>query len=241
MNYNAKKPLFKEFIVFIPWYGAKIKSLKAHVDFVNSLGFNASVIPLTWVNKRLPGNITGLKKLKTGMIGYWEKQINNGLDKIDGDKIVFCFSMPSFSVFQALYQKKRKDIAGIVCDGGPFSGLGFKISWGYFTHVAHVPNKLLRLAVSIISFYSFGRNFEKHIFTHINSLPENFPVLSVRGLKDPMVPPSFIDNAFKQQKHLDLYTLALPDGVHLNGLHNFSDIYKPKIEEFLSQIATPAK
>jgi hypothetical protein len=90
---------------------------------------------------------------------------------------------------------------------------------------------------------AFGRSIwsiqhEKEITQHLKALPKHFPILSIRGWQDQLVPPSAIEKAFAGHDQIDLEILNLPQGDHMDGLKNFPEAYKPRVEEFLKNVAT---
>ena len=80
---------------------------------------------------------------------------------------------------------------------------------------------------------------ESSLHHDLNLLPENFPILSIRGWKDRMVPLKAIEGAFEGHDQLGLEILSLPGAGHLKGLKDFPGEYIPRVTKFLNAKATP--
>ncbi|HVK61238.1 MAG TPA: alpha/beta hydrolase, partial [Bdellovibrionales bacterium] len=180
--------------------------------------------------------ITG--DLKFGARHIWAGQIEAILNAIPGKKILYTFSMPSTAAFEAIANRKAEDISAWVCDGGPFGQI-LRCTWNLLTHEQKIESKILRAASTGLSYFFFGLGLEKQVQQWSRSLPKDFPIFSIRGEKDPLVPPSAIEDMFAEADQVDLKVLTLPDGGHLDGLKNFPDLYKPAVERFLKRSAKP--
>ena len=66
-----------------------------------------------------------------------------------------------------------------------------------------------------------------------------FPIFSIRGWKDNLIPPQDIDRHFEPHKNLDWRKLSLPDAGHLNGLRDFESEYIGPLTKFLKEFSSP--
>ena len=94
----------------------------------------------------------------------------------------------------------------------------------------------LRLVAAPILAYGWSKDMHKDIHDDLRKLPDNFPVLSIRGWKDLLIKPNDIDLAFEPCKNLAWQKLSLPEAAHLTGLRDFASEYKPAVESFLKSI-----
>src|SRR5262249_27531667 len=120
---------------------------------------------------------------------------------------------------------------------GPFYDL-IQCNWNYFTHEYPIKNIFVKLALNAFARGTWAIEHEKSLANDLSKLPKDFPILSIRGWQDPLVPVSAIEKAFRGHDQLDLEILNLPEGQHLDGLKNFPQLYKPRVEEFLKSVAT---
>ncbi len=224
-----------ETVVFVPFFFGKKQQMKRHADFMAELGYDSVIFNLTykWYNAipKLKDSI----KLGWGIKHIWAQEITKILDSIPGDKILFTFSNPTTAALEAIHLRNAKDIKALICDGGPFYDL-LKCNWNFFTHEKQVKG-LKKLGWNAYARGIWTIDHEKEIARDLSALPKNFPVLSIRGWLDPLVPASSIEKAFQGHDHLDLEILNLPEGGHLDGLKNFPEVYKPRVSDFLSSIS----
>jgi hypothetical protein len=230
---KAPHKKFEETIVFVPFFFGKKEHMKRHSDFVNELGYDAAVFTLSVNKKFILKRIPYDHELGWGLKHVWTREISEVLDKIPGNKILFTFSNPTSSALEAARIRGHKDIKALICDGGPFYDL-LKCNWNYFTYEYPIKSFPKKLIANIIARGIWTHQHEAEIYRDLSALPPKFPVLSIRGWKDPLVPPSAIEKAFRAHHHLDLDVLNLPEGRHLDGLKNYTDIYRPKVLEFLA-------
>ncbi len=150
---------------------------------------------------------------------------------------MYAFSNPAAAAIDAIVRRGAKDIKGIVTDSGPF-GQMVRCSWNLLTHEYNIKNRLLRIPATGFLSTLWGIDHTKCLHDDISQLPKDFPVLSIRGWEDKLVPVSAIDDAYESVGHLKYETLALPKGEHLKGLKDFPEDYKPKVARFLEKSAT---
>jgi len=235
---RAPERKFRETVVFVHHFAGSTRNVLRHVKMANDLGFDTVRFPLLF-NKVLPGEQLPITAdLKFGARHVWAGQLESVLNSIPGRKIVYSFSMPSNGALEAIAKRRAKDVAAWVCDGGPFLQI-FKCSWNLFEHQFRVQSKLIRGLYTSFSYFIFGRGLEQDVPKFLSQLPDGFPILSIRGAKDPLVPEDAIDDVFKSSTKLALEILVIPNGMHLDGLKNHDDDYRPKVSRFLKDHATP--
>ena len=67
------------------------------------------------------------------------------------------------------------------------------------------------------------------------SLPPYFRVLSLRGEKDPLIPPAFINDFFQKINPINLNVCRLPNSSHLEGLKEDRELYVKTVLNFLKK------
>jgi pimeloyl-ACP methyl ester carboxylesterase len=231
----ADKKLREETIVFVHHFGGSPRTVTRHLDLVNSLGFDAVRFNLLFNDVKPMTRLPITANLRFGARHVWAEQIESILNAIPGRKILYSFSMPSAAALDALARRQANDVAGWICDGGPFLQLP-RCVWNLYTHEYGLRSRILRSAATGASLVLFGVGLEFEVGSMLKRLPKNFPVLSIRGWRDPLVPPSAIDEVFSQQDHLDLETLALAEGKHLDGIKFFREEYTARLQRFLNRI-----
>jgi pimeloyl-ACP methyl ester carboxylesterase len=236
----AKNRRFNETVVFVHHFGGSKRTVLRHLRMVNELGYDAVRFDLifhksTPVTEQLP--ITA--DLHWGLRHVWSNQIESILNAIPGRKIIYAFSMPSGSAFKAAAKRGgRGDLNAIVCDGGPFLQLP-RCIWNLYEQQYQVKSRVLRAGFMGASLLLWGLKFKKDMRQVLSEIPTGFPVLSIRGWQDSLVPTAAIDEFFDMQEHLDLEVLALPEAGHLTGLRDFPKEYIPRVEAFLKRVSTP--
>lgn len=233
----AAQKKFEPTIVFVHFFGGSKLSMRRHVEFVNALGFDAFTFNLSfdkkfWV-KRLPISRTH----KFGLRYIWGDEIEDILRTVAGKKILFAFSNPAAATVDAIVRTNSKDIVSLVTDSGPFVQMA-KCSWNLLHHQYNV--KLFPFGIPATAGLAalWGITHSKDLHADLLKLPKDFPLLSIRGWEDPLVPVSAIDEAYAPAKnHLNYETLALPKGGHLNGLKDFPDEYKARVSSFLQKVS----
>ncbi len=231
----APEKKFQETVLLVPFFGARKVSLKKHALFLNHLGFDIvlfDMIPVRMDFSMPMVSFTG----KIGMKHVWADQIEKLLNLIPGKKIVFSFSNPSGSAVEALARRKAYDVTAFICDGGP-SGNLFQSMVNYYTFeepVSFPPKKIAKAALMALLWTPHPQS----IHNDLNSFPKDFPVMSVQGWKDKLIPPSHIDLVFSPHAQLDFEKLSLPQAGHLNGLRDFKDIYEARVSHFIKRFAS---
>ncbi len=227
---------FRETVVFVHHFGGSQRTVLRHIKLVNTLGFDAVRFNLRFNELKLGQALPISSNLRFGASYVWADQVEAILNALPGRKIIFSFSMPSLGALGAISHRKASDIAGWVCDGGPFLQL-LRCTWNLLTYEYNIDNPFKRALYSTLAYFLFG-GVEIAVPGWLRNLPAKFPVLSIRGEKDPLVPISAIEDVFAFGEHLDLQRLSLPEGHHLDGLKKFPDIYEPTVRAFLTRIGT---
>ena len=233
----AKNRRYFETVVLVHHFGGSRRTVLRHARLLNDLGFDCLRFDLIFHHSKPQKNLPITADLKFGVRHVWSDQIESILNALPGRKILYTFSMPSSSAFQAIAKRHGRDVSGIICDGGPFLQM-HKCLWNLYEHEYKVENRLMRASFTGASLVLWGLAFKKQMKEALEDIPQGFPVLSIRGWQDKLVPVSAIDEFFALQKNIDLETLALPEADHLAGLRDFPDEYIPRVEGFLKRIAT---
>lgn len=237
-RYRASKRRFEETIVFVPFFNGKKEQLKRHVEFVSNLGFDSAIL-----ENSIPKGPVSLKKLfakngKWGVKHVWADEIENFLNLIEGPKIIFAFSGPSSCAIEAVARRPKAngnlDVIALICDSGPFFYDRYCNRNRLFLEQG-ITNPLKLAFTATLHEKIWSRNHEKSLSEDLASLPQSFPILSIRALEDKLVPPWAIDAAFRDQRHLDLEVFDVPGAEHLKGLRDFPEVYKPIASRFLEK------
>lgn len=230
---------FRETIVFVHHFGGSRRTVLRHIKLANMLGFDCVRFDLMFNDLSLRQRLPITSNLKFGAAHVWIDQIESILNALPGRKILYTFSMPSLGALGAIAHRKANDIAGWVCDGGPFLQL-VRCTWNLLGREYGVTNPLLRGLYSGLCYFIFGTGTELAVPGWCAAVPAKFPVLSIRGARDPLVPISAIEDVFKHAPQIDLERLLLPEGAHLDGLKKFPSQYEPVLRAFLTRTATLA-
>ena len=234
----ADKPseqALKPTIIFVPFFGGKPPSLQRHFDYVESLGFSHKFVHLTFHIGKFLTKPVSARAHRFGMKSVWADQIEKVLNETPGKKIIFSFSNPTAGAIEAIVRRNAQDILGLIADGGP-SGEMWTSIMGYYTYERHLPTWPLRAAAAMFSAFVMEPDFKNLSQKDLSHFPDGFPVLSIRGWKDPLISPRQIDLIFDRHQQIKWQKLSLPEGGHLNGLRDFPNEYKTGVERFLQQI-----
>jgi pimeloyl-ACP methyl ester carboxylesterase len=127
----------------------------------------------------------------------------------------------------------------MICDGGPFARL-YECVWNLYEKQYRVESRLLRAAFTRASLFIWGPGFEREMAALLAQIPAGFPVLSIRGGRDPLVSPAAIDDFWALQSSLRVERLAFPQGGHLDALRLFPHEYSDCVENFLASTRASA-
>ena len=221
-------------IVFVHHYGGSKRTVLRHVRLVNSIGYDAVVFSM-WMPPRGPFRLPLTNDKKFGVRHVWAEQITHVLDAIPGSKVVYSLSMPTNSAVEAIAKRRAEDIDALICDGGPFLQLVACTS-NLYEHVYGISNPILRTLVGTFALGVYDAGIERELPNTFARIRENFPVLSIRGEDDPLVPVSAIDDFFSHQAHLVLARLQIAGGGHLDGIKKRPDEYLSAVRDFLAAL-----
>ncbi len=256
--FPASQKRYEELVFFVPFYDGTKPQLKKHIEFVNELGFDAFAFHLAKMyvpEFQVPSlssfmnPLQSLQKIKDtvrksefisssgefGVRHVYADQIELLLNQFPQKKIVFSFSNPSLAAIKALAQRQCTDISALICDSGP-AAKNFVRSVSQLNETQkHPGHKVKSLLASGVMSLFWGLNIEQDLPGYLEKFPEEFPILSIRGWKDPLITPSDIDAAFHHHHNLHWTKLSLPEAGHLNGLRDFPNEYKPQVSQFLKK------
>lgn len=237
---HSQNRKFEEVIVFIHHFGGSPINLSRHHQMASDLGFDSVSFQLRYNKLTLWQRPPISSSNKWGIREVWEEQITEVLDSLKEPKILFSFSSPSSATLMSINRRMHIDIKGWICDGGPFFQL-WKCFWNYFGPELGITSPIVRAAYSAFAIQLLGgkNKYESECSLFLDSLPNQFPILSIRSWNDQLIPLSAIDDFFKGHDHLDLEILSIPDVGHLQGLSHSPKVYIPRVKNFLNKISTP--
>lgn len=235
----SRKKKYEELIFFVHFYEGSKKQIIRHIKLVNDLGYDAFAFNLHGNHK----NILSLQPpiSAKGFFGakhIYADQIEFLLNQIPGKKIMYTFSNPSAAAIEALARRHCSDILGMICDSGPTARF-VPSAYNLYTHEYKMKPWALRVALAPILSLGWSPFFHRDLHKDLNSFPQGFKILSIRGWKDLLIPPNHIDEVFEPHKQLEWSKLSLPEAEHLTGLRDFKEEYVPTVEKFLKNLATP--
>ncbi|PIT99338.1 MAG: hypothetical protein COT74_10055 [Bdellovibrionales bacterium CG10_big_fil_rev_8_21_14_0_10_45_34] len=233
-TYLASEKKFDESVLIVPFFGAELSQLRRHIQFLNELGFDVYAIQFSEPRPRHWFTWNGGFKL--GLKHRWAREISLALNRLPGKKIIYGFSNPASSAIEAVSIRRARDVVGAVCDSGPFMSL-WKCNWRYLTESYGVTSPTAKFPLAVATLFLWGADHETSLSKDFEKLPGGFPILSIRGWRDKIVPVSAIEEAFNHAPQVDLTILSLPDADHLDGLKKFPELYESKVAEFMCQIA----
>lgn len=231
-------------VFFVHFFEGNKRLISKHVALVNELGFDTYAFNLNdrienW--RQIPISSSGQFGIKHCLTDQIETHLNLFPDQ---KKIIFAFSNPSASAIEAIARRNVYDIVGLICDSGP-SGKFFESAIGLFAkekkiqadwyHHNILKPQFMKWLVAPLFSLVWSPQLHKDIHLDLSRFPEGFPVLSLRGWQDQLIPPQHIDLVFERHSQLDLQNINLTDVGHLEGLKKSPHIYKYSVEKFLSQ------
>jgi len=252
--FKSRNKKFVETVLFVPFFQSEQRELARHVKLVTDLGYDAVSFDLVKTPAILDfsqGLLTPLKKwrelrqtsklpissqMKFGLKHVYADQIENMLNLIPGNKIIFAFSNPCAAAIEALARRKCLDVTGMICDSGPSGKFveSFLNLCKYDWHINPLPLRY-SMAPLLASLWSPHLHHDTH--GHLEQFPAGFKILSIRGWKDRLIPPDHIDAIFDPHTKLDWRKLSLPEADHLKGLRDFRKEYVPAVEKFLHEVS----
>lgn len=244
MSYPDDGELFKSeqkksdhLIFFVHFFQGHKKALKRHVDLVNELGYDAYVFNLRDDLKEHQFVPYSHVSKKFGMKHALADQIEEHLNLLPEykTKIVFAFSNVSGSAIEVMARRPQQDVVALICDSGPGAAFMYS-SFQLLEHQMKVKLLPLKAALTPVVMLSWSPELHRDIPKDLQKLPEGFPVLSIRGWKDPMISPAHIDKIFEHAPNIHWIKLGLPQAAHLNGLRDYPQEYRAGLESFLHSL-----
>ena len=222
-------------IVLVHHFGGVPEQLKYHVEFLNQNGFDAYTYPAFLHGKNhWKQFFPMIKKTRSGVVKIWTEELEQHLNQLTGDKVIFSFSFPSVAALLAI--PKRNDIKALICDGGPFSNLSLA-SWRFFTYYHQVTNIFLKIYLTGKMCMAFkALSIKKKIRRNLSYIPKDFPILSLQSIQDQQVPPSAINQLLEKMKQVHLTICQLKHSSHLEGLKKERKFYIENVLRFLERI-----
>lgn len=222
---------FEPVIVFVHFFGGSQKYMYRHVRWVNELGFDAVTFNLSFNKKTWIAKCPMALNRKFGLKYIWADEIENVLNCIKGPLIIYAFSGPAACAVEVIARTGNK-VRGLICDSGPFLET-LKCNRNLLTYEYVIKNSFIRISASLGLVFLWGMRHRRDMYKDFKSFPKNFPILSIRGCKDMLVPVSAIEAAFKGHEHLNIEVFSLKEAGHLNGLKSFPLEYKARVKKFL--------
>jgi pimeloyl-ACP methyl ester carboxylesterase len=171
-----------------------------------------------------------LRYFYKGVFYLWTRQIRSVLDHVEGEKIVYGFSGPSLSAFWACHN--RGDILKVVCDGGPFHHV-YGNTRNFFRYVVGIKQPWLNKLAAFVGAAIWGYRPLDKLHKVLRSWSPAIPILSIRGVQDEIVAINSIRQVFEPHGNLQVSTLELEAGRHLNGMRDFPEPYCKSLLTFL--------
>ena len=235
--YSAANKKYEEVVILVPFFGGEKIQLKRHLDLFNEIGYDVTIVNLT--KPALSRDFQFISSRgKYGMKEVWTEQVEAAMNWIPQKKILFGFSNPSSCAIEAVARRHAVGVSAIVCDSGPTTRLWASL-YHYYQYNEPISFLPLRLLATTLTTHMWNVSGDNDLSEALKSLPENFPIFSIRGWKDNLIPPQDIDRHFEPHKHLDWRKLSLPDAGHLNGLRDFESEYVGPLTKFLAEVSSP--
>ncbi len=205
--------------------------VKHHIDLLNEMGFDVSVLALQEEPHSL-SQIPLTSNLEWGLVSVWADQVELALNQLPGAKIVFTMSNTSAAAIIAIARRNAEDIKSLVCDSGPVASLWPAVLnlYTYAYPVAFLPERLLKSAIGTVVWAS---DYSRRLHGSLDRFPEGFRVLSIRGWKDRLNSVENIDRVFEPHHQLNWQKLAFVDSDHVRGLKDHPQEYREALEKFL--------
>jgi pimeloyl-ACP methyl ester carboxylesterase len=219
-------------IVFVHFYGGHQRILKRHIDLVNKLGFDAFAFNMP--------EFAGLKlsllyKGRFGLKHLYARMLNYYLDQIQPEKVIFAFSNPSAAAIECITDRTREgknDVLGLICDSGP-SYAFIRSAWNLSLNTPR--------SFGLLALFSCMWSLRLHheIRNQLRHFPLKFPILSIRGGQDSVIPVWHIDSAFRGlDEYINLEVATFSEAGHLDALKKFPEKYQSLLELWLQKRIT---
>lgn len=230
----------KPLVFFVHFLKGHKKALKRHIQLVNELGYDAYAFNLQDSWKKHQYLPYSHESKKFGLKHALADQIETHLNLLPEfpEKIIFSFSNISASAMEAMarrFEKKQNDIVAMICDSGPGVDF-FQSAYNLVKYQFEENSILMRLIKTPLIAYGWSKSLNKDVHYDLQKFPEGFPILSIRGWRDRLVPPESIDKIFEPHSNLKWRKLNLPEASHVNGLRDFPSEYIPEVQTFLKDL-----
>lgn len=235
--FKAPTKRSERLVFFVHFFQGHKKALKRHIEFVNELGFDAYAFNLQDSPKDHYFVPYSPVSKKFGMKHALADQIESHFNLLPEykEKIIFAFSNITGCCFEFMARKFAagdRDITAMVCDSGPGESFIYS-SYKLAQHQIGIKSFPLKIAVTPLIAFGWSPSLHKDIKNDLDKFPDQFPILSIRGWRDPMISPKHIDQIFEKHSQLKWQKLSLPEAAHLNGLRDFPSEYKPAVTQFI--------
>lgn len=213
----------------VHFYGGQQRILKRHIQLLNELGYDVFAYNMP--------DFGGLKlslsyKGRFGLKHLYSHMLAHFIEQLPGKKIIFSFSNPSAAAIEVIYDRTREskdDIVGLICDSGP-SNLFLRSAW----NLAVSSRGQYSLLMLFAGFWSL--RFHKEIRYQLRRFPAQFPILSLRGAKDPIIPLWHIEKVFRNlSAYIKVQTVTFTQAGHLDALKVDPESYKSAVQLWLQK------
>ncbi len=231
--HRADVKRYKPTIVFVHHMWGSYRTTWRHYRYLNDKGFDCVTFNLLMGSdsKKYSWH-PDLRFFYKGVFYIWTRQIRSVLDHLDGDKIIFAFSGPSLSALWACHG--RNDILKVICDGGPFHQI-YENSRNFFAQEVGIKTPRLNKLVSFVGTAIWGYKPLAKLHKVLRVWPKSISILSIRGVRDDIVDIDSIRQVFEPHSDLDISSLELEYGRHLDGMRDFPDQYTRALLPFLKK------
>lgn len=230
----AKSKKFQETVVLTHHFGGNGALMRRHQEFLSEVGYDSIAFDYSLsspASKQSPLQL--LMRMYRGAHTVWRRELLQVLNECPGDKFILSFSFPSCAVLSLLAENHRTDIKGWLSDGGPFLKLWTCMN-NYFRYEKPISHAIPRALATAGGVFFVGSPFYlKDMRRWVKKIDPNFPILSIRGGRDELVPEDAIEEVFKIRSDLNLEVLRLPEAGHMQGLRKYPELYKPAVAHFL--------
>ncbi len=226
--YNSQNKIVgSPIVVMVHFYGGQQRILSRHIQILNDLGYDVFAYNMpSFAGSKLSlfykGRF-GLKHLFSHMLSYF-------LDQLPGKKIIFSFSNPSAAAIEVIYDRtkeNRNDVVGLICDSGPSQAF-IRSAWN-LAFSLRGQNSLLALFAVAWSLF-----LHQEIRYQLRRFPLQFPILSIRGQLDPIIPPWHIEKIFKKmESYIFVTAIIFEQAGHLDACKKEPEVYKAVLKKWL--------
>jgi pimeloyl-ACP methyl ester carboxylesterase len=229
---------YVETVVFVHHFGGSTLSSKRHQEYFNDIGYDCVAFDMPYHDlERTPLNRKTVEDFFRGIRHAWADKVEQVLRSIDGPIILYSFSMIGGAALEAMARTRGKNVHAWIGEGGPFMQVN-SCYWNYmnrFHPKAWTPVKIAAVGASFLAMGIY--DYQSDVKGYFKLIPKDLPILSIRAWQDQLVPIAAIDEFFEQGHSLNLEILSLPEADHLQGLKEYPNDYKPRVEKFLARVS----